>query len=426
MIKKTFILFFFLLSWGSAFTQIELSGLVQDSINGDALLDVEVFIQETSEIVNTDEKGYFKFNLPQGKYTLIFLNFEYNFKEELIDLRENTELIVNLSKLSINLSVIEIANKRKELFALKTLKDFQGTSIYAGKKNEVVLLDLTNANLSTNNAREIYAQVAGLNIFEGNDGGLQLGIGGRGLDPNRTANFNTRQNGYDISADVLGYPENYYTPPSEALEEIQILRGASSLQYGTQFGGLINFKIRKEPLYKEFSLRSNQTYGSFNFFNSFNQIGINKDKLSVNAFYNYKKGDGYRANSNFESNNLFLTVDYRFNSKLKSTFDLTYFNYLAKQAGGLTDQQFAENPRLSTRTRNWFNVDWLLYSLKTELKLSEKTTASINLFGLNAERNSLGFRGNPQNLNENPITALDEQNINGDFHFTKRFDPRRF
>ena len=28
--------------------------------------------------------------------------------------------------------------------------------------------------------------------------GLQLNIGGRGLDPNRTSNFNTRQNGYDI------------------------------------------------------------------------------------------------------------------------------------------------------------------------------------------------------------------------------------
>ena len=64
------------------------------------------------------------------------------------------------------------------------------------------------------------------------------------IDPNRTSNFNTRQNGYDISADVLGYPESYYTPASEALSEIQIVRGAASLQYGTQFGGLVNFKMK--------------------------------------------------------------------------------------------------------------------------------------------------------------------------------------
>jgi Fe(3+) dicitrate transport protein len=59
-----------------------------------------------------------------------------------------------------------------------------------------------------NNARQIFAQVVGLTINE-SYGGLQLSIGGRGLDPNRTSNFNTRQNGF-ISADVLGYPESYY------------------------------------------------------------------------------------------------------------------------------------------------------------------------------------------------------------------------
>jgi Fe(3+) dicitrate transport protein len=88
------------------------------------------------------------------------------------------------------------------------------------------------ANKATNNARQIFAQVVGLTINESSDGGLQLSIGGRGLDPNRTSNFNTRQTVYDISADVLGYPESYYATPTEALEEIQVIRGAS-LQYGT-------------------------------------------------------------------------------------------------------------------------------------------------------------------------------------------------
>ena len=94
------------------------------------------------------------------------------------------------------------------------------------EKNEVILISESLANLSTNNARQIFSQVPGLNIFQNDDAGLQLNIGGRGLDPNRTSNFNTRQNGYDISADVLGYPESYYTPPSEALDRIEIIRGA--------------------------------------------------------------------------------------------------------------------------------------------------------------------------------------------------------
>jgi Fe(3+) dicitrate transport protein len=61
----------------------------------------------------------------------------------------------------------------------------------------------------------------GLTINESSDGGLQLSIGWW-IRLTWTSNFNTRQNGYDISADVLGYPESYYATPTEALEEIKL------------------------------------------------------------------------------------------------------------------------------------------------------------------------------------------------------------
>ena len=111
--------------------------------------------------------------------------------------------------------------------------------IYEGKKSEVIIPEQLVANLATNNARQVYARVAGLNIWENEGAGLQLSIGGRGLDPNRSSNFNVRQNGHDISADALGYPESYYTPPSEAVGKIQVVREAASLQYGTQVGGCL-------------------------------------------------------------------------------------------------------------------------------------------------------------------------------------------
>ncbi|MEY3248320.1 MAG: hypothetical protein RL742_363, partial [Bacteroidota bacterium] len=106
--------------------------------------------------------------------------------------------------------------------AAARLNSVENFSIYAGKKTEVVALQQLTANTATNNPRQIYGRITGLNIWESDGAGLQLGIGGRGLSPNRTANFNTRQNGYDISADALGYPESYYTPPTEALDRIEI------------------------------------------------------------------------------------------------------------------------------------------------------------------------------------------------------------
>ncbi|WP_373398957.1 TonB-dependent receptor plug domain-containing protein [Algoriphagus halophilus] len=125
--------------------------------------------------------------------------------------------------------------------------------LYEAKKSEVILPENMTANLSTNNARQVYSKVVGLNIWENDGAGLQLSIGGRGLDPNRSSNFNTRQNGYDISADALGYPESYYTPPLEGIGKIQIVRGAASLQYGTQFGGLVNFQMKRPVEHKKWN-----------------------------------------------------------------------------------------------------------------------------------------------------------------------------
>jgi Fe(3+) dicitrate transport protein len=119
-----------------------------------------------------------------------------------------------------------------------------------------------------------------LNIWENDGGGLQLSIGGRGLDPNRTSNFNVRQNGYDISADALGYPESYYTPPLEGIGRIEIVRGAASLQYGTQFGGLINFTMKEPVSDRKFELTARQTGGSFGFYNAFTSISGTTKKLS--------------------------------------------------------------------------------------------------------------------------------------------------
>ena len=58
---------------------------------------------------------------------------------------------------------------------------------------KVILVDQSMANLASNNSRQIYSQISGLNIYQNDDAGIQLHIGGRGLDPNRTSNFNTRQ-----------------------------------------------------------------------------------------------------------------------------------------------------------------------------------------------------------------------------------------
>ena len=192
----------------------------------------------------------------------------------------------------------------------------------------------------------------------------------------------------------MGYPESYYIPPSEAIKNIQIIRGAASLQYGTQFGGLVNFVLKEPKVNQEGELTVRNTIGNKNLYTNFLSYKGSRNKLRYFAFFNFKQGDGFRDNSFFNSKNLFLKTIYDFDSTKKLSLDLTYFTYLSQQAGGLNDAMFEADPFQSNRSRNWFNVDWYLYNLKYEHEITSSNIFSLSLFGLHAVRNALGFRVN--------------------------------
>ncbi|OIQ27224.1 MAG: TonB-dependent receptor [Bacteroidetes bacterium MedPE-SWsnd-G2] len=393
--------------------QNKVSGVVTASDTNSPIANVEIFDKASGKLTETNANGYFEFITDKSEFIIIFFSYNFKVNEQQLSVTQNVVLNTTLDPLTETLSEVEIHTRTAKTFELKRLKDVEETAIYAGKKTEVVLVDQSMANLASNNARQIYSQVVGLNIYQNDDAGLQLNIGGRGLDPNRTANFNTRQNGYDISADVLGYPESYYSPAAEGLKEIQVIRGAASLQYGTQFGGLVNFVMKTPNPDKPFEIITRNTVGSNGLYTNFTSIGGTEKKWSYYAFFNYKKGDGFRPNSEFESKNAYAHIGYEFNEKSKLTGEVTYLTYLAQQAGGLNDAMFAEDPFQSNRSRNWFQVDWLLYNLKFAHKFSEHTNFTFNAFGLNASRDALGFRTN----RVDQIDVMGERDlIKGDFN----------
>ena len=373
--------------------QEKVSGYVLDEDTNLPINNVAIYDNNSDQIYYSDSDGYFEFIKNKNTVEIVFFIEGYILLSKQLD-EDNVNLNIKLSSRVEKLNEVVVRANKKKIFQIRRMKDFEETSVFAGKKNEVILLELSMANLASNNARQIYNQIPGLNIYQNDDAGLQLNIGGRGLDPNRTSNFNTRQNGYDISADALGYPESYYTPPAEGLSEIQILRGAASLQYGTQFGGLINFIMKRPNLDKKLELITRNTIGSNNLFTNFTSLSSKGEKLNYYGYINYKKGDGFRINSNFESVNTFQFLEYNFNDSTSLSSEITYLNYLAQQAGGLSDQMFKEDPYQSNRSRNWFEVDWLLYNIKYKKEFSDKTNFTFSFFGLEAKRNSLGFRTN--------------------------------
>jgi len=276
------------------------------------------------------------------------------------------------------------------------LPEIVGTTINAGKKNALIMMDNVQGNVVTNTMRQVMAKVPGIQVWESDPSGIQIGIAARGLSPNRSWEFNTRQNGYDISSDPFGYPEAYYTPQLNSVQRIQVLRGAASLQYGPQFGGMVNFIMKDgSDINKPFQYESQQTAGSFGLFNSYNAIGGETEKVHYYAFWDHRRGDGFRDNSGFKVNTGYGSISWKVNKKLKIGLEITHFNYLSQQPGGLTDAQFDIDPYQSLRKRNWFEVDWNIAAINLDYTINDKSRLNFKTFAMTGDRNSIGFMQTP-------------------------------
>ncbi len=416
---------FFLVFTTSIFSQNSVKCLVTLEDENQSDIEVKVYEKNIGFITQAKINVPFVLDFDSSNIELIFVSDGFPSINKSVDFDNNKKTLITVEFIAEQLSEVILSAKRKEVFLLKRMNDFEKTEIYAGKKNEVILIEQSMGNLASNNSRQIFNQIPGLNIYQNDDAGLQLNIGGRGLDPNRTSNFNTRQNGYDISADVLGYPESYYTPPAEGLEEIQIIRGAASLQYGTQFGGLINFKLKKPDPVKPFTFLTRNTLGSNKLLTNFSMVSGSLEKFKYIGFINLKKGEGFRPNSEFNSSNIFFQLGYDFSEDTSITAEVTYLDYLTQQAGGLSDRMFEENPYQSNRSRNWFALSWFLYNLKFQHSFSTNSNISLNFFGLDAQRNAIGFRSNRvsqiDSNQERDLIKGDFNNYGAELRWLKRY-----
>ena len=283
-------------------------------------------------------------------------------------------------KQEIYLPEINIVGKNNTADVMQ-LPDVVGTTIFAGKKNNLVLMDNLNANVVNNTMRQILGKVPGIHVWESDGSGIQIGIAARGLSPNRSWEFNVRQNGYDIASDPFGYPEAYYTPQLQSVQRVQIVRGAGSLQYGPQFGGMVNFVLRDgSDINKPFQFETQNTVGSFGLFNSYNAIGGETKKINYYAFFDHRNANGWRGNSKYYTNTGFATIHYKINDKFSVALEYMHWNMRSQQPGGLTDKQFETNAQQSFRSRNWFDITWKAAALNADYNFKDNNRLSFKLF----------------------------------------------
>ncbi len=276
---------------------------------------------------------------------------------------------------------------------LSNLPEVQKAYINSGKKNEVIQLDGMPANIVEKTGRQLFAKIPGVFVYDMDGSGNQINIATRGLDPHRSWEFNVRQNGVMTNSDVYGYPASHYSPPMEAIQKIELIRGTASLQYGAQFGGMIDFITKQADTTKAFSFENVSSVGSYGLFSTYNAIGGKVGKWSYYAYYQRRVSDGYRDNASSNAQAQFGALTYHFTPNMQLKAEIGRSQYIYQIPGPLTDELFQQNPRQSTRTRNFYEPDIYVPSLTYSWQINAQTSIDWISSAVLGSRNSVQFIG---------------------------------
>lgn len=311
--------------------------------------------------------------------TLLFISTLYAYGQQ-----GDTDSIRSLGVTPVIIEAVRIPQD------VQWLAPVQGTYIFAGKKTEIIALKEKEVALTEKYGRQIFSKIPGIFIYDMDGTGNQLNISARGLDPHRGWEFNIRKDGIITNSDMYGYPASHYNIPMEAVERIEFVRGTGSLQYGAQFGGMLNY-VSKQPDTSALFVESINTIGSYGLVSTYTGASGTQGSLRYSAWINKKWLEGYRSSGDSEYGAEALTLFYDIDSSMTIKAEWTHSNYRIHLAGPLTDSMFALNPQMATRTRNYYSPDIHVPSLSFLWKISPNTTMQFQSSAIIGTRNSVLF-----------------------------------
>ncbi|MCF2444221.1 TonB-dependent receptor [Dyadobacter sp. CY345] len=381
-----------LLSQTLSFSQNTISGRII-STNGIGIEGVNITVGDTKKGTVTNNEGFFQIgNLSSNDETLNISIIGYHSKKiKIKSFKTQTHyLTITLQEDIRRLDEVVIEEKKNNI-QVERLPDVHDFLLPAGKKNEVIQLGGVNANISEKTGRQIFAKIPGVFVYDMDGSGNQINISTRGLDPHRSWEYNIRQNGIITNSDMYGYPASHYSPAMESIERIELVRGSASLQYGAQFGGMINYVTKQADTTKSFSFETVNSGGLYGLFSSYNAISGKIGKLTYSAYYQKRHSDGYRKNSKSDAESQFASLTYEFNKSFKIKAELGRSSYVYQIPGPLTDAMFDQDSRQATRSRNYFNPDIYIPSIVIDWKISSSTKLRLTNSGVFGSRNSVMF-----------------------------------
>jgi Fe(3+) dicitrate transport protein len=292
---------------------------------------------------------------------------------------------------------------------VRPMPNVHGSYILSGKKTE--LIDLTHAavDIANKTGRQLFAKVPGMFVYHMDGAGNQVNIATRGLDPHRGWEFNSRKDGIITNSDMYGYPASHYSMPLESIARIEIVRGTGSLQYGAQFGGMLNYITKQGDTTRPVSFESINTVGSFNLLSTYNAIGGKSGKFKYYAYMHKKSRNGYRDNERTESEAQAIILTYEPTEKFSIRAEWARSKYLYRIPGPLTDSMFHADPSQASRSRNFYSPDMHLPSVNINWQIAPQTRLQLIQSAVIGTRGSVQF-DKPTNIHDTINVAAGQYN----------------
>lgn len=281
--------------------------------------------------------------------------------------------------------------------------------IYAGKKTESIQLANTPADIANKSGRQVFAKVPGIFVYDMDGSGNQINISARGLDPHRGWEFNNRKDGILTNSDLYGYPASHYSAPLESIDRIEIVRGTGSLQYGAQFGGMVNYISKQGDTTRKISGETITSVGSYNLLSNYTSIGGKIGKFQYFAYNHIKFRNGYRQNEQTNSNAQSIQLSYAFKPNFIVKLDWSHSYYRYRLPGALTDSMFYANPKQATRSRNYYSPDIHIPSITLNWNIGNNTQVYAVFSAILGNRSSVMF-DKPTNIRDTVNTVTNQYN----------------
>lgn len=264
------------------------------------------------------------------------------------------------------------------------LEPVSGTKINAGKKTSNIYLTEI-PEITNNNYRQALSKTPGLLLSEETTPLFSLGY--RGLAPDRAQFMQVMKDGVPIAADIVGYPEAYYTPLLQTVENIEFIRGGSALQYGTQPGGALNYRSWDPATDTKARLRTENVFGTDSYFSTYESFTGTIGPLGYYGYFHERQSNGFRkSNSDYEviGSGVKATINQTSDSRLALNYDEYHEEH--GEPGGLsltstTNPTYLQDRSFTTREHDRFRLERYYGVVSYEKEFSDETQLDAKVFG---------------------------------------------